>query len=209
MHDLTTRSTRRALGSTAGALVLALVLTGCGQTTDEPAGGSAGTSAGSTPAAAAGAGTDSGTGTDSGAGSDTVMVGDPWVRATRGTDDPTMTAAFMTLDNPGTEDLALVAASSPVADAAELHEMAVVDGARVMRPVAGGIPLEAGRGKLLEPGGYHVMLLGVRQPLAPGDEVDLTLEFSDGTTQQLTVPVKAFTVEERHYHAPGTGDHDH
>lgn len=202
MHDLTTRSTRRALGTTAGALVLALALTGCGQTTDEPTGDGAGTSAGSTPAAAG-----AGTGTDS--GTDSVVVGDPWVRATRGTDDPSMTAAFMTLDNPGTEDLALVAASSPVADAAELHEMAVVDGARVMRPVAGGIPLEAGRGKLLEPGGYHVMLLGLRQPLAPGDEVDLTLEFSDGTTQQLTVPVKAFTEEEGHYHAPGTGDHDH
>ena len=207
MHDLTTRSTRRALGTTAAALVLALALTGCGQTSDEPAGDSGGTSAASTPAAAAGAGTDSGTG--AGTDSDTVVVGDPWVRATRGTDDPSMTAAFMTLDNPGTEDLALVAASSPVADAAELHEMAVVDGTRVMRPVAGGIPLEAGRGKLLEPGGYHVMLLGLRQPLAPGDEVDLTLEFSDGTTEQLTVPVKAFTEEEGHYHAPGTGDHDH
>ena len=42
-----------------------------------------------------------------------------------------------------------------------------------------------------------------------GDEVDLSLVFSDGSTQDLVVPVKAFTEEEGHYHAPGTGDHDH
>lgn len=194
MHDLTTPSTRRVLGSTAAALLLALGLAACGDTTAETTAQTATeTTAETTPETATPA----------------VVVGDPWVRATRGTEDPSMTAAFMTLDNAGTEDVTLVAASSSVARMAELHEMAVVDGTPVMQPVAGGIPLAAGRGKLLEPGGYHVMLMGLRDPLSPGDEVDLVLEFSDGSTQELTVPVKEFTEEEGHYHAPGTGDHDH
>jgi copper(I)-binding protein len=194
VHDLTTPSTRRVLGSTAAALLLALGPAACGDTTAETTAQTATeTTAGTTPETATPA----------------VVVGDPWVRATRGTEDPSMTAAFMTLDNAGTEDVALVAASSSVARTAELHEMAVVDGTAVMQPVAGGIPLAAGRGKLLEPGGYHVMLMGLRDPLSPGDEVDLVLEFSDGSTQELTVPVKEFTEEEGHYHAPGTGDHDH
>jgi copper(I)-binding protein len=198
VHDLTTPSTRRVLGSTAAALLLALGLAACGDSTAE-------TTAETTAQTA----TETTAETTPETATPAVVVGDPWVRATRGTEDPSMTAAFMTLDNAGTEDVALVAASSSVARTAELHEMAVVDGTAVMQPVAGGIPLAAGRGKLLEPGGYHVMLMGLRDPLSPGDEVDLVLEFSDGSTQELTVPVKEFTEEEGHYHAPGTGDHDH
>ena len=50
------------------------------------------------------------------------------------------------------------------------------------------------------------MLMGVTTELAPGDEVDLALELSDGSTQELTVPVKEFTEEEGHYHEPGTDE---
>lgn len=202
MHDLTTRSTRRTLAA-AGALALALGLAACGDddvTTTATTATTAGGAASSSPAATA---------TATATATDTVVVGDPWVRATRGTEDPSTSAAFMTLDNPGTEEVALVAASSPVAERAELHEVAVVDGARVVRPVAGGIPLAAGRGKLLEPGGYQVVLVGLREPLAPGDEVDLVLEFSDGTTQELTAPVRPLTEDDGHEHAPGSEDHEH
>lgn len=138
----------------------------------------------------------------------TVAVSDPWVRATTGTEDPSMSAAFMALDNTGDEDVTLVTASSPVAGRTELHEMATVDGEMAMAQVEGGIPLTAGGGKLLQPGGYHVMLMDLRQDLAPGDEVALTLGFSDGTSMELTAPVKEFTEEEGHYHAPGE-EHSH
>lgn len=59
------------------------------------------------------------------------------------------------------------------------------------------------------PGGDHVMLMGLDGELAPGDEVDLVLEFSDGSQRELTVPVKEFTEEEGHYHAPGTDPGHH
>lgn len=203
MHALsttcTTRPALRTLGLAATALVLSATLAGCGGDAEEPA--TVGTAPASTPADAAATRS---TGTES-----AVVVGDPWVRATRGAEDTSMTGAFMTLDNPGTEPVALVAASSSVAARTELHEMAMVDGEMLMRAVEDGIVLEPGRGKVLEPGGFHVMLMGLHDRLAPGDEVDLSLSFSDGSTQDLVVPVKAFTEEEGHYHAPGTGDHDH
>lgn len=130
----------------------------------------------------------------------TVVVRDAWVRATAGTDDPSMTGAFMTLDNEGSDAVTLTAASSPVATMTELHEMAVVDGRTVMQKVEGGLEIEAGQGRALMPGGNHVMLMGLTSELAPGDELELTLEFSDGTALELTVPVKEFTEEEPHYH---------
>ncbi len=178
------RATTPALA--ALALGLTLTLSACGSATSADA-----TAASSTPA-------------DVG-----IAVGDPWVRATEGTEDTSMTAAFMTLDNPSDQDVTLEGAESSVAGMVQLHEMTTVDGAMVMQEVPDGIPITAGRGKVLQPGGLHVMLMGLTESLAPGDEVDLTLRFSDGSTEELTVPVKEFTEEEGHYHSPGTAEHDH
>lgn len=138
-----------------------------------------------------------------------VTVGDPWVRATVGAEDTSMSAAFMTIDNDGDEDVTLVGASTEVAAMVELHEMSMVDGAMAMQAMTEGLVVEAGRGKVLEPSGYHVMLMDLRTELAAGDEVELTLEFSDGSEQSVTAPVKEFTEEEGHYHEPGTGEHSH
>lgn len=139
-----------------------------------------------------------------------ITVADPWVRATTGAEDTTMTAAFMAIDNEGEKGATLVAASSPVTTMVELHEMVMVDGKSMMQEVDGGIEIEAGRGQLLQPGGLHIMLMGLDEELAAGDEVELTLEFDDGSTMDVTAPVKEFTEETEHYHAPGTDeDHEH
>lgn len=178
------------LARTAVALAATLVLAACGS--DD---GSAGAEGADDPTAGEAA---------------TISIEDAWVRATAGTEDPTMTAAFMIIDNDGETDLSLIGADADVAATAELHEMAAVDGEMVMREVTAGITITADRGKVLEPGGYHVMLIGLEQELAPGDEVELTLSFSDGTEQTLTAPVKAFTEEEGHYHdEDAPSDHGH
>lgn len=174
----------------ATGLALALALTGCGTDT------SSDTSTDQQNAGAASREAD-------------IVVGDPWVRATEGTQDTSMTAAFMTIDNNTDSDITLLRAESSVAGAVQLHEIAMVDEEMVMREVEGGITITARRGKLLESGGYHLMLVGLTRDLAPGDEVDLALTFSDGSSQQLTVPVKEFVEEAGHYHDPGTGDHAH
>ncbi|QLQ11789.1 MAG: copper chaperone PCu(A)C [Nocardioidaceae bacterium] len=131
------------------------------------------------------------------------------MRATAGSTDPTMTAAFMVLYNEGSTDIALTGATADVADMTELHEMVKVDGKEMMQQVEEGITITAGRGKELAPGGYHVMMMGLNTDLAPGDEVTFTLTFSDGTEQTVHAPVKEFTEEEGHYHEPGTGEHSH
>ncbi len=140
---------------------------------------------------------------------DVVKVTDPWVRATEGAKDTSMTAAFMVLDNEGSEDVQLVGASAGIAGRTELHEMAMQDGKSVMQKIEGGLELRAGSGQLLQPGGNHVMLMDVAAPVAAGDEVEVVLEFSDGSTTSVQAPVKAFTEEKGHYHAPGTPEHTH
>lgn len=143
------------------------------------------------------------------AGTGAVTIEDPWVRATSGTEDPTMTAAYLVVDNETEEDVTLEGASSPAAGTVQLHEMAEVDGSMVMREAPDGIVVHAHGGQLLQPGGYHLMLMDLARDLAPGDEVELTLRFSDGSTHEVTAPVKAFTEEGGHYHSPGTAEHGH
>ncbi|GAA1701742.1 copper chaperone PCu(A)C [Kribbella yunnanensis] len=129
-----------------------------------------------------------------------VLVEDAWVRATVGTKDKSMTAAFMSLTNPGGADVKLISATSPVAGLVQLHEMTKKDGKMVMQEKAGGVTVPATSHAHLTPGGDHIMLMNLKNPLKPGDEVPLTLKFSDNTTHDLKLPVKAFTEEEEHYH---------
>lgn len=139
-----------------------------------------------------------------------VTVTDPWVRATEGSKDTSMTAAFMVLENEGDADVTLVGAQTDVAGKTEVHEMVEMDGEMMMQAIEGGLVLKVGRGQVLQPGGTHIMLMEVGDALAPGDEVALTLKFDDGSTKDLTVPVKPFTEETGHYHAPGTDpNHSH
>lgn len=148
--------------------------------------------------------------TDSAADSGEITVTDAWVRATTGTDDPTMTAAFMVISNGTDEDVILESASSPVTEMVQIHEMVMSDGAMMMQEAPNGVTVRAGKEQMLMPGGYHVMLMNLADELAVGDEVDLSLQFSDGTTIDLSgVPVKEFTEEEGHYHSPGASDHSH
>ncbi len=129
-----------------------------------------------------------------------VSTVDGWVRATRGTGDPSMTGAFMTLQNDGERQVTLTGASSPIAGMTQLHEMVRQDGEMTMQEMPGGLEIPAGRGQMLMPGGDHVMLMGLKEELAAGDEVELTLQFATGDTIDLTLPVKEFTEEEPHYH---------
>ncbi|WP_350276659.1 copper chaperone PCu(A)C [Kribbella sp. HUAS MG21] len=133
-----------------------------------------------------------------------VLVEDAWVRATTGAKDTTMTAAFMSLTNPGDKDVKLTSATSPVAGMVQLHEMAMQDGKTVMREKPGGITIPAGSHTHLSPGADHIMLMSLKHQLTPGDELPLTLTFSDNTTHNLKLPIKTFTEEEEHYHPTPT-----
>jgi hypothetical protein len=115
-----------------------------------------------------------------------VSVTDPWVRGTVA--GQKATGAFMQLKSPA--DTALVDAASPVAKIVEIHEMKMEGGMMKMRAVD-KLPLPAGKAVELKPGGYHVMLMDLVQPLKEGDTVPLKLSFEDKAGKKQTVEVKA------------------
>lgn len=121
-----------------------------------------------------------------------VTVSDAWVRGT--VPGQKATGAFMQLASGA--DTSLVGAASPVAKVVEIHEMAMDGGVMKMRAVQ-SIPVAAGKPVTLAPGGYHVMLMDLAQPLKEGDKVPLTLTFADKagkkTTQEVSATVRPLT----------------
>jgi copper(I)-binding protein len=86
-------------------------------------------------------------------------------------------AVYMSLANQGDRDDALLAVESDVAEAVELHETTMGENEVMrMQPVA-RIDVPAGGSTSLEPGGKHVMLIGLKQELSPGQTITLTLNF--------------------------------
>ncbi|MGD8587206.1 MAG: copper chaperone PCu(A)C [Chromatiales bacterium] len=116
-----------------------------------------------------------------------IVVQAPYVRAV----PPGVpnSASYMVLLNNDNRDHALVGMESPVAKVLELHAHTMQDGMMQMRRV-GKIELPAGATIGLQPGGLHVMLIGLQQKLVPGEEVPITLLFEDGSKQQIDVPVR-------------------
>ncbi|RFA29065.1 hypothetical protein CAI21_11515 [Alkalilimnicola ehrlichii] len=135
---------------------------------------------------------------------DSIQVSDPFARAT----PPGMenSAAYMTLRNPSDETFALVAAESTIAQTVELHTHLHEDGVMKMRKVE-EIIVPAGDEIGLEPGGYHIMLLGLEHALAAGDDVPLTLIFNDGSRLDVTAEARHPSGHRRHGH--GGGHHSH
>lgn len=134
-----------------------------------------------------------------------VTVNDPWVRGTVARQ--TATGAFMQLLS--REDGRLVGASTPLADRVEIHEMKLENDVMRMRPVE-QLMLSAGSPVELKPGGYHLMLMGLKKPLQEGEELPLTLEFQGARTQrqtlELRVPVRGLGAPGSP-HAPVQGGH--
>lgn len=97
-------------------------------------------------------------------------------------------AAYMTLTNDGDADDMLVSVSTDVAETVGLHETSTQDGSMSMQEVD-GIDIPAGGDAVLEPGGLHVMLIGVTQDLAEGDTLDLTLTFDNAGEQTVSAEV--------------------
>lgn len=101
----------------------------------------------------------------------------PWARPHSHALANNVAGAFLSISNNGPRDDRLVAASSPLAESVELHGIKVVDADIEMRPLAGGLAIHAGGTTILRPRGYHLLLVGVKGPLAKGSTVPVTLTF--------------------------------
>lgn len=119
-----------------------------------------------------------------------VTVSGAWVRGTVAAQKAT--GAFMTLVAPS--DMKLVGARSSAANVTEVHEMKMDGDVMKMRPIE-ALDLPAGAPVELKPGGFHIMLMGLKGPLAEGEQVSITLQLagSDGavTEQEVVAPVHA------------------
>jgi periplasmic copper chaperone A len=107
-------------------------------------------------------------------------------------------AAYLTLSNGSGQPRALVAATSPAAESVELHTHTEEGGMMRMRRLE-RIEIPAGETLSLEPGGLHLMLIGLKEDLQPGGAVDLTLTFDDGAQTQVRAPVRKVEVMSMHH----------
>ena len=116
-----------------------------------------------------------------------VLIRDGWVQ--EGPPSQTITAAYMTIENQTGAAISLRSANTEVAQTVELHQMELVDGMMKMHRVR-TIDIPAGGTAELKPGGYHLMVIGLKRELKDGDKVTITLEFSSDLRKTITIPVK-------------------
>ncbi|OBT09495.1 hypothetical protein A9264_14765 [Vibrio sp. UCD-FRSSP16_10] len=119
--------------------------------------------------------------------SNAITVSDAFAKATPPTS--TMSAIFLKIDNPTTEDRALVSASTPYAKITELHTHAMQDGVMKMRQLE-RIDLPAKEVTVLKPHSLHIMLFDITEPFKEGMVLPLTMTFDNGQVVNLSVPVK-------------------
>ena len=115
-----------------------------------------------------------------------LAVSDAWARET--VPGQTVGAAYLTVRNDGEGDDRLVAATSPAAATITIHSTTVENGVARMRR-AESIPIPAGESVKLAPGGTHIMLTGLREPLRSGEPLRLTLRFQRSGEVPVTATV--------------------
>jgi len=110
-----------------------------------------------------------------------ILLEKPWVRRApampeAGSAAPSTAAGYVTLRNRGPARDALLSATADVAERVELHETRNMSGMMMMERVA-KVELAPGSRVELKPGSYHLMLIGLKRALTPGQTVTLTLQF--------------------------------
>lgn len=116
-----------------------------------------------------------------------LQITQPWARATP--KGAASGAAYLTVKNTGTKPARLHCVSSNSAAKCQIHEMSMDGGVMRMRPVVGGLEIKPGQTVTLKPGGYHMMLTGLKAPLQEGKMLEATMEGEGGATAQVEFPI--------------------
>jgi periplasmic copper chaperone A len=101
-----------------------------------------------------------------------------------------MGAFYLTITNSGDEADRLLSVTTEVATTVEIHDVVMDGGVMQMMPQFDGVEIPAGGELVLEPGSYHVMLIGLTQSLLDGDSFEATLTFENAGDVTVTVPVR-------------------
>lgn len=124
------------------------------------------------------------------AGSDEVVVDEAWSRASIGTNRPGV--VYMTIRNEGNESRKLSAVTTDLAARAEIHQTSTNErGVSSMTRVE-ELEVPARSSVALEPGGLHVMLMGLQRSMKKGESFSLTLVLDEGVVE-VVVPILGFT----------------
>jgi len=103
--------------------------------------------------------------------------------------DGPLSAAYMIIENSGGADK-LMGVSGDVAETIEVHQTKESNGMMMMEAVTSGIDVPTNGALELKPGGYHIMLMNVKNGLNPGDTFKLTLKFNSGKEVPVDVTVR-------------------
>ena len=119
-----------------------------------------------------------------------ISAHDGWARETGESD---IAAAYVTIENKGSADR-LTGVRSSIGEAT-LHETSMDDGVMRMRQIdaATGLVIPSSGKLALAPGGAHVMLMGLKQPLKAGDRFNITLQFAKSGSERVDIIVKPTT----------------
>ena len=129
-----------------------------------------------------------------------LVIAQAWSRATPG--GAKIAGGYLTIENKGTAPDRLTAVSGDIAGRVEIHEMAMNNGVMTMRPLEKGLEIEPGKTVKLAPGGYHLMLMDLKNPLKQGEKVPLELRFEKAGKVAVSLDVQGVGAK-----GPGGAEH--
>jgi copper(I)-binding protein len=132
-----------------------------------------------------------------------IEVTQAWARATPA--GAQVGAGYLTVTNHGAEADRLIGGSADVADKIEVHEMNMDNGVMKMRELPDGLAVKPGESVELKPGGYHLMLTGLKGGLKEGEHFRAQLEFAKEGKAEVEFVVQGVGAAM----APATGDMHH
>ncbi len=133
-----------------------------------------------------------------------LTVETPWARAT--VPAAQVGAVYVTLQNPSTESVRIVAASSPACRTTEIHDHVRLENGNAQMVAVPVLDIAAGATVTMQPGGKHIMLIDLVAPLVEGETVAVTLTTASGATIAITAPIKGIGALSAHEAADEIAD---
>ncbi|HQS09430.1 MAG TPA: DUF1775 domain-containing protein [Xanthobacteraceae bacterium] len=137
----------------------------------------------------------------------TLTIEQPWARATPG--GAKVAGGYVKITNTGPLPDKLIGGSFERAGRFEVHEMGMNNGVMTMRPVSGGLDIAPGASVMLAPGGFHIMLMDLKQPLKEGESVKGTLTFEKAGTVDVVFAVRGIGAGAPTGGGMGSMEHQH
>lgn len=130
-----------------------------------------------------------------------LVITQAWTRATP--NGAKIGGGYLTIENKGSTPDRLLGGSTDAAGRVEVHQMTTKDGVMTMRPLGDGLTIDPGKTVKLAPGGYHLMMFDLKNPLKQGDTVPVTLKFEKAGEVKVSLAVQGIGAQEPGNAAPG------